>query len=189
MTKREFATLCFRLMALYFVGHSLELVTPIIYQFQIWQSGTGPIVYSGLFWSLLLAGTPCFLLSGFGFTLFVLAPGLAAGVVKQDNAFEVSANLANVRAIAFLCAGLIFVGNAVTALFSSYIWHNNDYSTDLLRRELTPDMILPIAHIMRLIFGAFLVYCSGWRLAPPCQWGRDPDWAEENENSANEIEP
>lgn len=183
MTKREFATLCFRLLGLYFVGQSLQFVGIIAKELLPRISQTPPIIYTHQIASMMVAAAPFLCLSTFGLLLLILAPALAAGVAKEEQPFEFPSELVNLRASVFLLAGLLLIGNAVPALISSAIWYRGYDFDDSLRLFIPPDSIFPVAHMCKLIFGIYLLNCSGARWKPVHDWGRDSDSFDEANGS------
>lgn len=171
MTKREFATLLFRLMGLYFVGVSLSWLSLPIEHWLDQQNinlnfnfANPPAIFT-----LFLSGAPFLLLSGFGFVLFAISPGLAAHTIKNDS-LQIHSELASLRAVAFIGIGALTVSNALPALVGAfYIYRLGESFT----HQWPIEESLPFAQLVKLAFGVFLLYSGGVRISPLSQWGRD----------------
>lgn len=170
MTKREFATLLFRLLGLYFVGVSLSWLSLPIEHWLDQQNINFNFANPPTIFTLFLSGAPFLLLSGFGFVLFAISPGLAANTIKDDS-LQIHADLASLRAAAFISIGALTVSNALPALIGAlYIYRLQD---DLITRQWSIEESLPFAQLVKLAFGIFLLYSGGVRILPLSQWGRD----------------
>ena len=181
MTKREFGTLLFRLLGLYFIGLSLHFVPVAFQEWMQWQGTGGPIAPGPLLpWlDILIPASPFILLSGFGFGLFILAPSFSLSIFKDAQPLDISPELANLRAAAFTLAGLILIGQAIPDLLTAFVHYRSDAA------NLPPNATLPFAQVVKLIFGVYLMNCGGWHLVPPHKWGRDPSWPDESQSSSD----
>ncbi len=169
MTKREFATLLFRLLGLYFVGVSLSWLSLPIEHWLDQQNINFNFANPPTIFTLLLSGAPFLLLSGFGFVLFAISPGLAAHTIKNDS-LQIHADLASLRAAAFISIGALTVSNALPALLGAfYIYRLGESFT----HQWPIEESLPFAQLVKLAFGIFLLYSGGVRISPLSQWGRD----------------
>lgn len=168
MAKREFATLLIRLLALFFIGTSLNYVTNV---YGAWQNAvTFPSPTSPpIFIVLMLSAFPFLAISSFGIALWIFAAGAAALTIADDD-MKIIAGFVELRAAAFTLAGALTIASAVPAFVAAFIFSS---SQDINLRKHPLEEVLPIAQFAKVLAGIFLLRIGGVWLSHPRDWGRD----------------
>lgn len=153
MTKREIATLSFKILSLYaFIKAIDKLSTLINYLYKYSLSEVGVL-------NFMIFASPVLLLLLCGGLLWFLAPWLASSISKStapaDNA---AASLFSIQAVAFSVLGLYLLADSLPALVRSIIWHFTTASRSMGERSPLIGDIL--GFLIQIVIGVWLLFGS-----------------------------
>ena len=154
MTKKEIATLSFKVLSLYaFIKAIDKLSTLINYMYKYRLSEVGIL-------NFMIFAAPALLLFLCGGLLWFIAPMLASSIsksktVSEDNA---AASLLSIQAVAFSIVGLYMVANSLPAIVRSTIWHFTTASNSM--GESSPLVGDIMGSLVQIVLGLWLLFGS-----------------------------
>lgn len=153
MTKREIATLSFKVLSLYAFIKVIDKVSSLInYMYKYSLSEVGVL-------NFMIFASPLLLMLLCGGLLWFLAPWLASSISKstapEDNA---SASLLSIQAVAFSVVGLYLLADSLPALVRSIIWHFTTASRSM--GERTPLIGDILGYMVQIFLGLWLLFGS-----------------------------
>jgi hypothetical protein len=151
MTKKEIATLSFRVLSLYAFIKAIEHLSTVIYY--AYQVGETDVPF------FMTYAVPVLLLALCGVILWFSSPLLASSISKtaasEDNS---AASLLSIQTVAFSIVGLYMIADSLPPLIRSAIWHFTSGSVVLGRNSplfgVVAGSLIEIAIGLWLLFGS-----------------------------------
>jgi len=151
MTKKEIATLSFKVLSLYAFVKAIEQLSTLIYNaYRVSEIGVAFfIVYA----------SPVILLALCGGLLWFIAPLLASSISKstvpQDNS---ATSLLSIQDVAFSIVGLYMLADSLPRIVRSTIWHFTSGSVDMGKSSpLFGDIA---GSLLQVVIGVWLLFGS-----------------------------
>ncbi len=150
VTKREIATLSFKVLSLYaFIKAIDKLSTLIYYAYRVSETGI-PF--------FMIYALPMLLLALCGVLLWFIAPLLASSIskstVSEDNS---AASLSSIQAVAFSIVGLYMVGDSLPSIVRSTIWRFTEPTSMSKGSPLLGDVM---GSLVQVVIGLWLLFGS-----------------------------
>ena len=151
MTKREIATLSFKVLSLYAFMKAIDkLSTLIYYAYRLSVTGIPNfIIYVAPVLLFFLCGGLLWFLSP------LLASSISKSTVPEDNA---AASLLSIQAVAFSVVGLYMLADSLPAIVRSTIWHFT--SASLYMGKSSPLLGDIMGSLVQIVLGLWLLFGS-----------------------------
>lgn len=151
MTKKEIATLSFKVLSLYaFINAIDRLSTAIYYAYRLSEIGVP---------AFIIYAAPVLLLALCGGLLWFIAPLLASSISKstapEDSA---AASLLSIQAVAFSIVGLYMIADSLPRIVRSTIWHFT--SASLSMGKSSPLFGDIMGSLVQIAIGLWLLFGS-----------------------------
>ncbi len=153
MTKREIATLSFKVLSLYAFIKAIDKLSSLInYMYKYRLSEVGIL-------NFMIFAAPVLLLLLCGGILWFIAPLLASSISKSTAAEDNSAaSLLSIQMVAFSVVGLYMLADSLPAVVRSIIWHFTTASHSMGERSpLVGDII---GSLVQIVLGLWLLFGS-----------------------------
>jgi hypothetical protein len=153
MTKKEIATLSFKILSLYAFFHLIDKLAHII-SYLLYGDLSGVKFLNFISWAV-----PPFLFLIFGILLWYAASPLAASLFKTtDPDDKANASLIDIQTVAFSVVGLFVLADSVPDFLRVVVWHYSVESTTPIQKSpLAGD---GVAFLLRSAAGFWLLLGS-----------------------------
>lgn len=149
MTKKEIASLSFKVLSLYaFIKAIEKLSTLIYYAYQVNEIGV-PF--------FMVYAVPVLLLALCGALLWFLSPVLASSISESAGSGDNPASLSSIQAVAFSIVGLYMVAASLPGIVRSTIWRLTEPASMSKGSPLLGDVM---GSLVQVVIGLWLLFGS-----------------------------
>ena len=152
MTKREIATLSFKVLSIYALIKAIDYLSPLINYMSKYRLSEVSILNFTFYAAPMLLFLLC------GGLLWFLSPLLASSISKSTIAEDAAASLLSIQAVAFSIVGLYMVANSLPAIVRSTIWHFT--SASLYMGKSSPLLGDIMGSLVQIVLGLWLFFGS-----------------------------